>query len=65
MNKVTSASLLATGQKVAFKQDAYSLSFTGLPDNMPFTPITTIAMELDGEPKQDEIFVRRRERGTV
>jgi len=65
MNKVTSASLLATGQKVAFKQDTYSLSFTGLPDNMPFTPITTIAMELDGEPKQDEIFVRRRERGTA
>jgi alpha-L-fucosidase len=65
MNKVTSASLLATGQKVAFKQDTYSLSFTGLPDNLPFTPITTIAMELDGEPKQDEIFVRRRERGTV
>jgi hypothetical protein len=32
---------------------------------MPFTPITTIAMELDGEPKQDEIFVRRRERGAV
>src|SRR6516165_9482545 len=65
MNKVKSASLLATGQKVAFKQDTYSLSFTGLPDNLPFTPITTIAMELDGEPKQDEIFVRRRERGTV
>jgi alpha-L-fucosidase len=65
MNKVTSARLLATGQKVTFKQDAYSLSFTGLPDNLPFSPITTIAMELDGEPKQDEIFVRRRERGTV
>jgi len=65
MNKVTSASLLHTGQKVTFKQDAYSLSFTGLPDNMPFSPITTIAMELDGEPKQDEIFVRRRERGNV
>jgi len=65
MNKVQSASLLATGQKVAFKQDAYALSFTGLPENLPFAPIATIAMELDGEPKQDEIFVRRRDRGTV
>jgi len=65
MNKVKSASMLATGQKVAFKQDTYSLALTGLPENMPFAPITTIAMELDGEPKQDEIFVRRRDRGTV
>ncbi len=65
MNKVQSASLLATGQKVTFRQDTYSLSFTGLPENPPSTPITTIAMELDGEPKQDEIFVRRRERGSV
>jgi alpha-L-fucosidase len=65
MNKVKSARLLATGQKVAFKQDTYSLSFTGLSEAMPFTPITTIAMELDGEPKQDELFVRRRDRGTV
>jgi len=65
MNKVKSASMLATGQKIAFKQDTYSLALTGLPENMPFAPITTIAMELDGEPKQDEIFVRRRDRGTV
>jgi alpha-L-fucosidase len=65
MNKVKSASMLATGQKVAFKQDTYSLALTGLPENMPFAPITTIAMELDGEPRQDEIFVRRRDRGTV
>jgi alpha-L-fucosidase len=65
INKVKSASMLATGQKIAFKQDTYSLSFTGLPENMPFAPMTSIAMELDGEPKQDEIFVRRRDRGTV
>ncbi len=65
MNKAKSATMLATGQKIAFKQDTYSLSLTGLPENVPFAPITTIAMELDGEPKQDEIFVRRRDRGTV
>ncbi len=64
-NKVVSASLLASGQKVAFKQDAYSLSFIGLPDNAPDSPVSTIAIELDGEPKQEELFVRRRERGTV
>jgi alpha-L-fucosidase len=65
MNKVQSARLLATGQKVAFRQDTYSLSFTGLPAAPPDSPITTIAMELDGEARQDNIFVRRRERGTV
>jgi alpha-L-fucosidase len=65
MNKVKSATMLATGQNIAFKQDTYSLSLTGLPENMPFAPMTSIAMELDGEPKQDEIFVRRRDRGTV
>jgi alpha-L-fucosidase len=65
MNKVQSARLLGTGQKVTFKQDAYSLSFTGLPESPPDTPITTIAMELDGVPNQDNIFVRKRERGGV
>jgi alpha-L-fucosidase len=65
MNKVQSARLLATGQKVAFRQDTYSLSLTGLPVAPPDSPITTIAMELDGEARQDNIFVRRRERGTV
>ena len=65
MNKVQSARLLATGQKVAFRQDTYSLSLTGLPVASPDSPITTIAMELDGEARQDNIFVRRRERGTV
>jgi len=64
-NNVASARLFATGQNVAFKQDTYSLSLMGLPENPPDTPVTTIAIELDGEPKQDELFVRRRERGTV
>jgi alpha-L-fucosidase len=63
--KVKSAKLLASGQNVAFKQDTYSLAFTGLPETMPQSPITTLAIECDGEPKQDEIFVRKRERGNV
>jgi alpha-L-fucosidase len=65
MNKVKSASLLATGQKVAFQQDEYRVRFTGLPAKAPDNLITTIAIECDGEPRQDEIFVRNRERGQV
>ncbi|HZB45470.1 MAG TPA: alpha-L-fucosidase [Pyrinomonadaceae bacterium] len=65
LNKVRSASLLATGQRVAFQQDAYRVRFTGLPARAPDTPITTLVIECDSEPKQDELFVRRRERGQV
>jgi hypothetical protein len=39
--KAKSAKLLATGQNVAFKQDTYNLAFTGLPEAMPQSPITT------------------------
>src|SRR5262249_33487145 len=62
INKVKSAHLLASGQKVAFTQDTYRVQFTGLPAKAPDEPITTIAIECDGEPKQDELFVLRRER---
>jgi alpha-L-fucosidase len=65
LNKVKSASLLATGQRVAFQQDTYRVRFTGLPARAPDTPITTLVIECDSEPKQDELFVRRRERGQV
>ncbi len=65
LNKVKSASLLASGQKVAFKQDQYRVQFMGLPERAPDEPITTIAIECDAEPKQDELFVRRRERDQV
>ena len=62
MNKVKSATLLATGQPVAFHQDAYRVRFTGLPARAPDSPITTLAIDCDGEPEQDELFVRKRER---
>jgi alpha-L-fucosidase len=65
LNKVKSAKLLATGQPVKFDQDEYRVRFTGLPTKAPDTPIATIAMECDGEAKQDQLFVRRRERGQV
>ncbi len=58
-NQVKSARLLATGQKVEFKQDALRVRFTGLPERAPDDPITTIAIECDGEPQQDNIFVRK------
>lgn len=63
MTKVKSASLLATGQKVTFQQDGYRVRFMGLPRKAPDEPITTLAIECEGEPRQDEIFVRKRERG--
>jgi alpha-L-fucosidase len=65
MTKVKSAKLLATGKKVDFVQDAYSIKFTGLPANAPDYPITTIAIECESAPTQDNIFVRKRERGSV
>ena len=63
--KVTSAKLLATGQPVVFEQDDYRVRFKGLPAKAPDEPVTTLVVECDSEPKQDELFVRRRERGTV
>ena len=35
LNKVNSASLLANGQRVAFRQDTYRVRFTGLPARAP------------------------------
>jgi alpha-L-fucosidase len=61
---VKSARLMASGRDVKFKQDAMRVQFTGLPSNAPDEPATVIAIECDGEPKQDTDFVRKnRERG--
>jgi alpha-L-fucosidase len=59
MNQVKSARLFATGKEVAFKQDRFRVQFTCLPQEAPDYPVTTIAIECDGEPKQDTLFVRR------
>jgi alpha-L-fucosidase len=59
MARVKSASLLASGKKVAFEQDRLRLRFTGLPSQAPDDPVTTLAIECDSEPKQDNIFVRK------
>jgi alpha-L-fucosidase len=55
---VKSARLLATGQTVKFQQDPLRLQLTGLPAKAPDQPMTTIAIECDGEPRQDTNMVR-------
>ena len=57
--KVKSARLLKDNKRVTFTQDAYRVHFTGLPIDAPDSPVTTIAIECDGEPVQDNIFVRK------
>ena len=53
-----SVRLLASGQSVAFQQDKLRIRFTGLPATAPDDPVTTLAIECDGEPKQDQYLVR-------
>jgi alpha-L-fucosidase len=59
MNQVKSARMLATGAPVKFEQEKFRVRFTGLPGKAPDDPVTTLAIECDGEPKQDTDFVRR------
>src|SRR4051794_9825337 len=59
MTKATSARMYATNQKVDFKQDPYQLKIYNLPQQAPNHPVTTIAIECEAEPTQDNIFVRK------
>jgi len=59
VNHVKSAHLVATGKEVKFDQDKFRVRFTGLPEKAPDEPVTTIAIECDGEPKQDTDMVRK------
>ena len=59
MTKATSARMYATNQKVDFKQDPYQLKIYNLPQQAPDHPVTTIAIECEAEPTQDNIFVRK------
>ncbi len=56
---VKSARLLASGQQVKFQQDRFRVRFTGLPNDAPDHPVTTIAIDCESEPLQDTDFVRR------
>jgi alpha-L-fucosidase len=53
-----SVRLLASGHNVAFQQDKLRIRFTGLPATAPDDPVTTLAIECGGEPKQDQYVVR-------
>ena len=65
-NKVLGAHLVKTGMAVQFSQDGFRTRFAGLPVQAPDSPVTTIAVECDGEPKQDNIYVRNEKpRGSV
>ena len=59
MSTVKSARLLATGKEVKFEQDQFRVRFLNLPARAPDEPVTTIAIECAGEPRQDTDFVRR------
>jgi len=66
MVKVKSARLLKTNQQLTFSQDPYRVHITGMPVDAPDTPVTTIAIECEAEPKQDTNFVRNQKpRGNV
>jgi alpha-L-fucosidase len=65
-NKVLSARVLKTGMAVQCAQDGFRTKFTGLPTDAPDSPLTTIAIECDTEPRQDNIYVRNEKpRGAV
>jgi alpha-L-fucosidase len=57
--RVKSAKLLASNRAVEFQQDRFHVRFMGLPAEAPDQPVTTLAIECEGEPVQDREFVRR------
>lgn len=58
LTKVKSAKLLATGKPVTFEQDKLRVRFIGLPKQAPDQPVTTIAIECESDPMQDQYLVR-------
>ena len=46
-------------QAVKFEQEKFRVRFFGLPEKAPDDPVTTLAIECDGEPRQDTDFVRK------
>jgi alpha-L-fucosidase len=57
-NTVLRANILKTGQEIKFSQDGFCTKLLGLPIKAPDSPIATIAIECNGEPTQDNIYVR-------
>ena len=58
MNKVVRVRMLKGGQELQFAQDGFRTRISGLPGAAPDHPVTTLAIECDSEPKQDNIYVR-------
>jgi alpha-L-fucosidase len=56
--KVTSATVLKTGQQLTVSQDGFRTLITGLPQKAPASPVTTLVLECDDVPVQDVIYVR-------
>jgi alpha-L-fucosidase len=56
--KVTSATILKTGQRVTVSQDGFRTLLTGLPAKAPDAPVTTLVLECDDAPVQDTDYVR-------
>lgn len=44
---------------MGFAQEPLRVRFTGLPRQAPDQPVTTLAIECDAEPRQDQNVVRR------
>jgi alpha-L-fucosidase len=58
-SQVKSARMLATGKQIKFEQDDFRVRFPGLGEKAPDDPITTVAIECDGEPRQDTDYIRK------
>ncbi len=56
--KVLSARLLGGGGTLAVTQDGFRTHITGLPEQAPDSPVSTLAIECDGVPEQDTLNVR-------
>jgi len=61
MVKMKSAKMVKTGESMIFIQDDLGVRFTGLPKAAPDSPLTTIAVECDGESHQDTDHVRKKQ----
>src|ERR1043165_832623 len=51
--KVTSATILKTGQRTTVSQDGFRTQITALPAKAPDSPVTSLVLDCDGEPVQD------------
>jgi alpha-L-fucosidase len=58
-SQVKAARLVASSKPVKFEQERFRVRFTGLPENAPDDPVTTIAIDCDGEPHQDMDQIRK------